>query len=311
MHLWQALPARFGLQRVNGRKRFHRMSQDENATKGVRIRRSTTEGNEFMEDVLAVEEPLEIRLAYRGKNGAPVSRGVSITMRTPGDDESLAAGFLATEGMLDSPDDLDQISIGSGEDVSGLGLAPNVAKVALGAGRTIDLEQLSRHVFTSSSCGVCGKATLEALVARGLGKIEGDEFRITSDKLRSLPVKLLEWQKNFAETGGLHATGLVTTDGLITRIAEDVGRHNAMDKLLGRCFLEGEWPLSNYLLLVSGRASFELIQKALVAGVPMLAAVGAPSSLAVELADSFGLTLVGFLSDKRFNVYCNPDRVIG
>ena len=286
------------------------MSQSDDATKGVRISRTTDEGSVVADDVLAVEEPLEIRLAYRGDYGVPLSRGISITMRTPGDDEALAAGFLATEGILDSREDLEELTVGPTEDASGLGLAPNVARVALRDGVDPDLDRLSRHVFTSSSCGVCGKATLEALVARGLTRISGDDFRIVPDLLRSLPEKLLEGQSTFAETGGLHATALVDAKGQVTDLAEDVGRHNAMDKLLGRRFLANDWPLSDCLVMVSGRASFELVQKALVAGVPMLVAVGAPSSLAVELADSFGMTLVGFLSSKRFNLYCHSQRII-
>ena len=286
------------------------MSQSDDATKGVRISRTTAEGSVVADDVLAVEEPLEIRLAYRDDKGLPLTRGISITMRTPGDDEALAAGFLATEGILSSPEDLEEITIGSGEDSSGLGLSPNIAKVTLRKGEKVDLEQLSRHVFTSSSCGVCGKATLEALASRGLGRIEGDDLRMTSGSLRALPGKLLEGQATFAQSGGLHATALVDETGRITDLAEDVGRHNGMDKLLGRRFLAGDWPLSNHLVLVSGRASFELVQKALVAGIPMMAAVGAPSSLAVELADSFGMTLAGFLSAKRFNLYCHPERVM-
>ena len=286
------------------------MNQFEEATKGVRIRRSSIEGSEIVDDVLAVEEPLEIRLAYRSEKGVPLTRGISITMRTPGDDEALAAGFLATEGLLNSCEDLEEITVGSGEDTSGLGLSPNLVRIALNEGVEADLEQLSRHVFTSSSCGVCGKATLDALAARGLARVSGDDFRIAPDVLRTLPDNLLERQPTFAETGGLHATALVDASGAIIDLAEDVGRHNAMDKLLGRRFLADDWPLSSHLVLVSGRASFELVQKALVAGIPMLASVGAPSSLAVELADSFGMTLVGFLSAQRFNVYCNPERVM-
>lgn len=286
------------------------MNQSEEATKGVRIRRTNCDGSEITDDLVAVEEPLEIRLAYRGDHGVPATRGLSITMRTPGDDEALAAGFLATEGLLRSPRDLEEIIVGPVEDTSGLGLSPNMVRIALRNAVNADWEQLSRHVFTSSSCGVCGKATLDALVARGLARIEGDGFRITSTSLRALPQQLLEGQPAFAETGGLHATALADNSGAIIDLTEDVGRHNAMDKLLGRRFLAGDWPLSERLVLVSGRASFELVQKALVAGIPMLAAVGAPSSLAVELADSFGMTLVGFLSAKRFNVYCNPERIV-
>ena len=285
------------------------MSNTDMLTKGVRIQRRAKDKSVVVEDLLAVEEPLEIRLAYRGKQGVLASRGISITMRTPGADKELAAGFLATEGIVSSYEDIEEISIGSAEDNSGLGLAPNIARVALREGVDVDFEQLSRHVFTSSSCGVCGKATLEALSARGLKRIEEGGFCMTSDVLRSLPGKLLELQRTFARTGGLHATALVDSSGEIIDVAEDVGRHNAMDKLLGRRFLAGEWPLSNNLILVSGRASFELVQKALLAGVPVLAAVGAPSSLAVELADNFGMTLAGFLSDKRFNLYCRPERI--
>jgi len=285
------------------------MSNTDLSTKFVRIQRRAKDESVVVEDLLAVEEPLEVRLSYRGKQGVLASRGISITMRTPGSDEELAAGFLATEGIVSSYEDIEEISIGSGEDNSGLGLAPNVARVTLRDGVDVDFEQLSRHVFTSSSCGVCGKATLEALSARGLKRIEEGGFCMTSDVLRSLPGKLLELQQTFARTGGLHATALVDSSGEIIDVAEDVGRHNAMDKLLGRRFLAGEWPLSNHLILVSGRASFELVQKALLAGVPVLAAVGAPSSLAVELADNFGMTLAGFLSDKRFNLYCRPERI--
>ncbi len=285
------------------------VNKAEEATKGVRVRRTNRDKSEIVEDLVAVEEPLEIRLAYRGEDDLPVSRGVSITMRTPGDDEALAVGFLATEGILGSREDVSDLTLGPAEDVSGLGLSPNVVCVALREGVEPDLLSLSRHVFTSSSCGVCGKATLEALAARGLSRIEADEFCMTAAALRSLNEKLLDRQQTFEETGGLHAAALVDASGEIIDLAEDVGRHNAMDKLLGRRFLSGEWPLSGNLVLVSGRASFELVQKGLIAGIPMLAAIGAPSSLAVELADSFGMTLAGFLSAKRFNLYCNPERV--
>ena len=292
-------------------KRFYFiMSNPSEPTKRVRILRSRGDESETADDLVAVEEPLEVRLAYRNEGDIPLSRGVAITMRTPGDDEALAAGFLATEGILASPEDVEEISIGSAEDASGLGLAPNVARVSLRSGVEVDVEQMSRHVFTSSSCGVCGKATLEALANRGLSPLSQDDFRIDGDVLRSLPEKLLGLQQTFTETGGIHAAALASSSGEIIDLAEDVGRHNAMDKLLGRRFLSGQWPLSECLVLVSGRASFELVQKALLAGVPMLAAVGAPSSLAVELADNFRMTLVGFLSGKRFNLYCRSQRVV-
>ena len=279
------------------------MSKANEATKGVRILRSSSDGSETVDDVLAVEEPLEVRVAYRGEDGAPLSRGVSITMRTPGDDEALAVGFLATEGILGSPEDLEEITIGSGEDTSGLGLAPNIARVALQEGVDVDLEQLSRHVFTSSSCGVCGKATLEALANRGLVRLSGDEFCIASEVLRSLPGKILERQRTFAETGGLHATALVDASGKILDLAEDVGRHNALDKLVGSYLDSGISALRQQGLLLSGRASFELVQKAAVAGIPLVASIGPPSSLAIELASSHDVTLIGFLKRDRFNVY--------
>lgn len=278
-------------------------------TAKVRIRRNVGGSVETTDDLLAVEEPLEIRVAFRGEDGTPVSRGVSVTMRTPGDDEALAAGFLATEGILSAPVDLAELSASAAEDVSGLGLAPNVVRAAMAEGVKPDLESLSRHVFTSSSCGVCGKATLEALANRGLARLPADSLRVSPEVLRALPASLLERQETFSATGGLHAAALADAAGKLVDHAEDVGRHNAMDKLLGRRFLAEDWPLADHLVLVSGRTSFELVQKALVAGVPMLAAVGAPSSLAVELADNFGMTLVGFLSAKRFNVYCRPERV--
>ncbi len=285
------------------------MSEHEDMTMKVRIRRVAGEIVETTDDLLAVEEPLEIRVAFRGEDGVPVSRGVSVTMRTPGDDEGLAAGFLATEGILSAPDELAELSASVAEDVSGHGLVPNVVRAVLSEGVKPDLERLSRHVFTSSSCGVCGKATLEALANRGLARLSPGSLCVSPEVLRALPASLLERQKTFSATGGLHAAALADADGNLVDHAEDVGRHNAMDKLLGRRFLEEDWPLADHFVLVSGRASFELVQKALVAGVPMLAAVGAPSSLAVELADNFGMTLVGFLSAQRFNVYCRAERV--
>jgi FdhD protein len=270
----------------------------------------SNDGGEFT-DMLAVEEPLEIRLGFADKT----HRAISITMRTPGDDGELAAGFLFTEGILSSPDQIRQIrhcglKIGSGHDVidRASALNSNTIRVDLADGVEVDMRRLERHFYTSSSCGVCGKSSIEALKT-GVRSLQRNYFVISGDLIHSLPAKLRETQSVFDETGGLHASALFGPDGELDIVREDVGRHNALDKVIGRKFLDGELPLSDSLLLVSGRASFELVQKALMAGIPIMAAVGAPSSLAVELAKEYGLTLVGFLRDGRFNIYCGKERI--
>lgn len=263
-------------------------------------------------DVLAVEEPLEIRVGFAdGKH-----RAISITMRTPGDDAELAAGFLFTEGILSSPDQIKQIrhcGLKIGRAAGALDRAAamnsNTIRVDLQDGVEIDLKRLERHFYTSSSCGVCGKSSIEALHT-GAKKIETAEtFCIASDVVNQLPATLLAAQETFEKTGGLHASALFDREGNLDIVREDVGRHNALDKVIGAKFLENELPLSDKVLLVSGRASFELVQKALMAGIPILAAVGAPSSLAVELAREFGMTLIGFVRDDRFNIYCGEERI--
>ncbi|WP_043620842.1 formate dehydrogenase accessory sulfurtransferase FdhD [Nonomuraea candida] len=252
-------------------------------------------------DDLATEEPLEIRLA------APdgTRRTVAITMRTPGHDFELAAGFLAGEGLA-GPQDVASIAYCTDED-----LPPearyNTVTVRL-RGPVPDLPALERHFVTSSACGVCGSAGLEALrlrcatVPRGL-------LKLTPDLLYTLPDALRAAQGVFGKTGGLHAAGLFSADGRLVAAREDVGRHNAVDKLVGWAALSGRLPLAEHVLMVSGRASYEIMQKALAAGVPVVCAVSAPSSLAVELAREFGMTLVGFLRGERCNVYAGADRV--
>lgn len=253
----------------------------------------TSDGREF-DDVLAVEEPLEMRIGF--PDGT--HKAISITMRTPGHDAELAAGFLFTEGIIHSPDQINQIRYcGPAE----AGTPSNTIRVDLNDNIDLDLKRLERNFYTTSSCGVCGKASIEAL-ATGVKKLES-ELKIDTDIIHSLPEKLREAQSVFEKTGGLHASALFDTNGDLDIVREDVGRHNALDKVIGSKFMADETPLSDTILLVSGRASFELVQKALMAGIPILAAVGAPSSLAVELASEYGMTLLGFVRDNRFNIY--------
>jgi FdhD protein len=259
------------------------------------------------DDVVATEEPLEIRLAYAAPDGTRAERSISITMRTPGNDEELAAGFLLTEGIVRRAEDVVAIEMVGPPAPNGL---VNVVRVALADNVTVELDRLERHFYTSSSCGVCGKASLAAVAVQGQFAVRDADFSIDRALLGALPRKLVAEQSVFAQTGGLHASGLFDARGNIVSGREDVGRHNALDKLIGSGLLRAELPLRDYGILVSGRASFELMQKAMMAGCPFVAAVGAPSSLAVELAHGFGMTLVGFLKQDRFNIYAGPHRVL-
>lgn len=271
---------------------------------------------ESFNDVLAVEEPLEIRLGFQ-QHAKLTHRSISITMRTPGDDAELAAGFLFTEGIVKSPDQIKQIrhcglTIGKGKGTldRAKALNSNTIRVDLNSGVKIDLERLTRHFYTSSSCGVCGKSSIDAL-STGTEKLTDIAHpKIESDVIHHLPKILRAAQNVFEQTGGLHASALFSTKGELEILREDVGRHNALDKVIGAKFMTGEVPLSEKILLVSGRASFELVQKALMAGIPILTAVGAPSSLAVELAAEFGMTLIGFVRDERFNIYTGDARIV-
>lgn len=260
------------------------------------------------QDALAVEEPLEIRLGYE-RNGELTHKSISITMRTPGDDFELAAGFLFTEGIIKSADQIKQIKhCGVPTKNSGF---KNTVRVDLHADVAIDFKKLERHFYTTSSCGVCGKTSIEALQT-GVCKLqEHENILFPSQTIHRLPEILRSRQTVFNQTGGLHAAALFNHQGKIENLREDVGRHNAVDKLIGAGFLAGKTPISGKLMLVSGRASFELVQKALMAGIPILAAVGAPSSLAVELASEMGMTLLGFVRDNRFNIYCGAERIKG
>jgi FdhD protein len=246
-------------------------------------------------DQLATEEPLEIRI--RG-------RSVAVTMRTPGHDEELAAGFLVSEGMLHHRRDVIEIGYcrqGEAADYE------NTLNVFLAPSVEVDFDQLTRHVFASSSCGLCGKASIEA-VQQHFAPVES-QMKVSASKILQLPEKLRAAQKAFAQTGGLHAAAIFDQRGKLFVLREDVGRHNAVDKVIGHGFLRGLFPFDNHILLVSGRASFEIMQKALAARIPIICAVSAPSSLAVEFAKENAQTLIGFLRGNTMNLYSRPERI--
>jgi FdhD protein len=258
-------------------------------------------------DVVATEEPLGIRLGYSRADGSRAEEEVSITMRTPGNDEDLAAGFLFTEGIIHAHADVQAVVPRAQPQPSGL---VNVVRVELAPGVTVDFKRLERHFYTSSSCGICGKASIDSVRTQGRFDIGSADLRVPREVLGRLPAALKAKQAVFEQTGGLHASGLFDASGEILAVREDVGRHNALDKLIGSALLADRLPLLDRGIVVSGRASFELVQKAMMAGCPLVAAVGAPSSLAVELAAEFGITLVGFLKPERFNIYSRPDRIV-
>jgi FdhD protein len=247
-------------------------------------------------DELAVEEPLEIRV-----RGHPIS----VTMRTPGNDEELAAGFLLTEAVVRSADDILRIEPCRRNEHD------NVINVILHPDVKVDLERLTRHVFVSSSCGLCGKATIDAIHSHfpPLNPNVRKLNPLPASTIRSLPATMLAAQTTFARTGGLHAAAVFSADGRILVLREDVGRHNAVDKAIGHALLNGLLPLDRHILLVSGRASFEIVQKSLAARIPVVAAVSAPSSLAVEFTQRSGQSLIGFLREGRMNVYTHPRRI--
>jgi FdhD protein len=274
----------------------------------VDICRFSSEKRASQTDRVAVEEPLEIRLGYSTPDGR-ATRSVSITMRTPGNDFELAAGFLFGESIISRPADIASIEeCGSPAPDSG---NRNTVRVELAAEVNVDIGRLQRHFYTTSSCGVCGKSSLDALTTVGVRPLSDNVTRFQREVLTSVPVSLRKEQSTFDETGGLHAAAAFTPKGELAVTMEDVGRHNAVDKVVGALLLEGKLPAGELGLMVSGRASFELMQKTIVAGMPLLAAVSAPSSLAVRLAEEFGATLVGFLRGDTFNVYAGVDRIIG
>jgi FdhD protein len=242
-------------------------------------------------DTLSVEEPLEIQLCHGPGRSV---QSVSITMRTPGNDKDLALGFLFTEGILQRLDVLETIHMAP---------ASNRVLISLKPEFSIDLKKMERHFYTTSSCGVCGKASIEALEATHVCPVQAPAWSFEPALICSLPEQLRAAQEQFEHTGGVHASALFDRAGNLLALREDVGRHNALDKLIGLYFQQGELPLSQHILLLSGRASFELLQKAAAAGIRMVCAVGAPSSLAVATAKSLGIALIGFLRKDRFNLY--------
>lgn len=275
-------------------------------TAQVRVQRVRDGSSRARKDTVAVEEPLEIRVE-RGFDGEVEVHPVSVTMRTPGSDFELAAGFLFTEGILGSRDQVKEMRYCVGDEPQKY----NIVAVRLAEGAAFDPERLTRNFYTTSSCGVCGKASLEAIELQGCSPIDSDGLTIDAALLPQMPERLREVQGLFERTGGLHAAALFTPDGELVTVQEDVGRHNAVDKIVGHELLEGRTPLSDRVLVVSGRTSFEILQKALMAGLPIVVAVGAPSSLAVELASQFNITLVGFTHSGGFNVYSASERIGG
>jgi FdhD protein len=264
------------------------------------VLRVEANGTRDRPDTLAAEEPLEIRID---------SRPLTVTMRTPGNDVELAHGFLLTEGVLDTREDVQSARYCDSPGPDGRNTY-NVLEIRLAPGVAPPDTSVERNFYTTSSCGVCGKAALDAVRLRTHHPPASDTLGIGADVLAELPDRLRRSQRVFDATGGLHAAGLFDSEGQLLVSREDVGRHNAVDKVLGWALLQGRIPLSGCVLMVSGRASFELVQKAAMAGVPMLAAVSAPSSLAAELAQEQGMTLVGFLRGRSMNVYTGSERVL-
>lgn len=261
---------------------------------------------EPLDDAVAVEEPLEIRLQWQS-NGQLNRRSIAVTMRTPGDDFELAAGFLYGESILDGRDDIADVAYCLDADVEEE-QRQNIVTVTLRPGLDFDISRLERNFYTTSSCGVCGKATLEALELQGCALL-GPGVSVAFETVCGLPESLRRKQEVFETTGGLHAAGLFTPAGELLELAEDVGRHNALDKLVGGRLLAGAMPLEASVLLLSGRCSFELVQKALRARIPVVCSVGAPSSLAIDVAQSFGMTLCGFVRPGGFNIYSGAGRI--
>jgi FdhD protein len=297
----------------------------ERTTAEVSVQRFVAEDGHPASDQLAVEEPLELQLGYGPADQRKV-KSVSVTMRTPGNDFELVAGFLMTEGIVGDSAEINHIGYVVGrapETVDAAEAEPllrdlvlpyqperNVVRVDLAPDVTVSMANLERNFYTTSSCGICGKASLLALRTVCPPR-SANRLRVAAGLLYSLPDKLRAAQDVFERTGGLHASGIFDAEGNLHGIREDVGRHNAVDKLLGSEFLADRTPLRDRLLLLSGRASFELLQKALMAGIAMVVSVGAPSSLAVQVAREFDITLVGFLRKDHFNVYHGTDRILG
>jgi len=282
------------------------MSSSSLAIKVNKIGGDSANSHVAVEDRVAVEEPLEIRLGYSTPTGHTAS-SLSITMRTPGADAELAVGFLFSESIISNADDIASVAhCGAAAADTG---SHNIIRVDLAPQVAVDIGRLQRHFYTTSSCGVCGKSSLDALHVTGVEPVALDIGHFTKDVLIAMPDALRDRQQTFEQTGGLHAAAAFDSQGEILVVHEDVGRHNAVDKVVGTLLTQGLLPANELGLIVSGRASFELMQKTLVAGFPLLAAVSAPSSLAVQLAREFSVSLVGFLRGDTFNIYSAGDRI--
>ena len=265
----------------------------------IKISKYSGKESELLEDIIAMEEPLEIQLVY-GDNEDRIIKTISITMRTPGNDKELAAGFLFTEGIIQNADQINEIKT--------LPFDENKIQVSMDENERPELKNSERNFYTSSSCGVCGKTSIEAIRSVSIYNNLKDSIILEPKVIYKLNEELINKQKIFQTTGGLHASVLFDLTGKFELLMEDVGRHNALDKVIGQYFINDVLPLSNKILLLSGRASFELIQKAVMAGIKVVVAIGAPSSLAVRLAEESDITLIGFLKKDRFNVYSGEKR---
>ena len=268
---------------------MHELTQDNVEIKKISIIRHTLGNDTEVTDHVAVESPLQININHKP---------ISVTMRTPGADVALAVGFLFTEGLIHN----------FGQVLSANQLDDNMVNIVL-KNEILPSVSQERNFYTTSSCGVCGKSSVDAIMTKSMYPINQKKIAVTDEVLFSLQEKLLQVQAAFESTGGIHAAALFHPDGSFIGHQEDVGRHNALDKLIGQALMDDQLPLSNHILLLSGRASFELIQKASMAGIPIIVAVGAPSSLAVELAQSMGQTLIGFLKKTSYNIYVGQDRI--
>ncbi|MDQ6477374.1 formate dehydrogenase accessory sulfurtransferase FdhD [Dyadobacter sp. LHD-138] len=272
-----------------------------NSVKHIRVRKVSSGSIVDFTDQLAVEEPLEIRISYKNQ-GNPVVKSISVTMRTPGNDAELAAGFLFTEGIVKKSDQITDIRTDLFDE--------NKVTVVFNENEIPQLHTAERNFYTTSSCGVCGKSSIEAIKTVSVYQNQDDTIQVAADLFYNLQNALKKRQEVFQNTGGLHASALFNQQGDFLLLREDVGRHNALDKVIGTSFLNKQLPLKNSILLLSGRASFELIQKASMAGIKIVAAIGAPSSLALRLAEDFGITLIGFLGNEKFNIYTGSQRII-
>lgn len=279
---------------------------DTNSITHLPITRVSRSSSAETSDALAIEEPLEIRLAHGPANNRQL-KSISVTMRTPGNDDELASGFLFTEGIIK---DCRQINSITHRFIACAENRENVIEVSLAEDAEPNLHTSERNFYTTSSCGVCGKGSINAIKTVSSFTDQLDDLQIDVDVVYQLPQILQQNQRIFADTGGLHASALFTSDGKFIMLREDVGRHNALDKLIGAAMTNNQLPLNRNILLLSGRASFELVQKAAMAGINIIVAVGAPSSLAVQTAEEFNITLIGFLRNERFNIYTAAHRVL-